>query len=106
MQSWDHPAAWLEYRGDKSLFCPSGQDIEEGFTEGKTLRQKYDGNSRLAVPTGVVGMSQGLRPALYAERGSPFSELPLKRQVKLLGRNRDVWVCPPSREVFLNLTEQ
>lgn len=43
---------------------------------------------------------RGLRPVLYAGRGSPFSEPPLKRRVKLLRRNRDVWVCPPSREVF------
>lgn len=83
---------------------------------GKTLkkglqRERHLGRSMMAIPGWQYQLElsvcpRGLRPALYAERGSPFSEPPLTRRVRLLRRNRDVWVCPPSRQGFLNLTEQ
>lgn len=48
-QSWDHLQAWLEYSRTSISLCPSGQDVD-GFTEEKTLGQKFEGSSNLAIP--------------------------------------------------------
>lgn len=92
-------------RGQEFNFVHLGKTLKKGLQ-----KERHLGRSMMAIPgwqyqLELLVCPRGLRPALYAESGSPFSEPPLKHQVKLLRRNRDVWVCPPSREVFLNLTE-